>query len=93
MVSFVFSIVTTFQIWACHATCAYKLSKNLISRDRILGKVTKYELDTCTGSRVITNFRWGGGGGGGAKSRIGLKSLFLHFQKWVGFKTFFDSHM
>ena len=55
MASFVFSIVTTFQIWACHVTCVYKLSKNFISRDILLNfrKVTKYELDTCTGSRVI----------------------------------------
>ena len=61
MASFVFSIVTTFQIWACHVTCVYKLTKNFISRDTLLNlrKVTKYELDTCTSSRVIRNFRWG----------------------------------
>ena len=39
----------------------YKLAKNFMSRDTLLNfrKVTKYELDTCTGSRVINNFRWG----------------------------------
>ena len=58
MASFVFFIVTTFQIWACHITCVYKLAKNFISRDTLLNfrKVTKCELHTCTGSRVIKNF-------------------------------------
>ena len=57
----VFFIVTTFQIWACHVTCVYELAKNFISRDTLLNfrKVTKYELDTYTGSRVIKTFRWG----------------------------------
>ena len=60
MASYIFFIVTTFQIWACHVMCVYKLAKNFISRDtQILGKVNKYELDACTGSRVIKNFRWG----------------------------------
>ena len=36
MASFVFFIVTTFQIWACHMTCVYKLAKNFISRDTLL---------------------------------------------------------
>ena len=36
MASFVFFIVTTFQIWACHVTCVYKLAKNFISRDTLL---------------------------------------------------------
>ena len=36
----------------------YKLAKNITSQDS-LGKVAKYELDTCTGSRVIKNFLWG----------------------------------
>ena len=55
MASFVFFIVTTFQIWVCHVTCVYKLAKNFISEDTLLNfrKVTKYELDSCTGSRVI----------------------------------------
>ena len=63
MASFVFFIVTTFQIWACRVTCVYKLAKNFISRDTPLnlGNVTKYELDSYTGSRVVKNFRWGGG--------------------------------
>ena len=49
MASFVFFIVTTFQIWACHVTCVYKLAKNFTSQDTLLNfrKVTKYELDTC----------------------------------------------
>ena len=57
MASFVYFIVTTFQLWACHVTCVYKLAKNFISQDTLLNlrKVTKYELDTCTGSRVIKN--------------------------------------
>ena len=61
MASFVFFIVTTFQIWARHVTCVYKLAKNFISRDIYLNfrKVTKYELATCTASRVIENFRGG----------------------------------
>ena len=64
MASFVFSIVTTFQIWTCHVTCVYKLFENFIARDTLLKfrKVTKYELDTCTGSRVIKDFRWGASG-------------------------------
>ena len=37
MASFVFFIVTTFQIWACHVACVYKLSRNFISRDTLLG--------------------------------------------------------
>ena len=55
MASFVFFIVTTFQIWACHVTCVYKLAKSFISRDTLLNfrKVTKYELDTCTGSSLV----------------------------------------
>ena len=36
MASFVFFIVTTFQIWACHVTCVYKLAKNFISQDTLL---------------------------------------------------------
>ena len=61
MASFVFFIVTTFQIWACHVTCVYKLAKNFKSQDTLLNfrKFIKYELDSCTGSRVIKNFRWG----------------------------------
>ena len=64
MASFVFSIVTPLQIWACHVTCVGKLSKNFISPDSLLHfrKVTNYKLDTYTGSRVIKNFRGGGGG-------------------------------
>ena len=64
MANFVFSIVTTFQIWACHVTSVYKLSESFISQDTLLNvrKVTNYELDTCTGSRLIENYRWGGGG-------------------------------
>ena len=31
-----FFIVTTFQIWACHVTCVYKLAKSFISRDTLL---------------------------------------------------------
>ena len=62
MASFVFFIVTTFQIWACHVTCVYKLAENFISRDTLLNfrKVTKNELDTCTGSRVIKKISLGG---------------------------------
>ena len=58
MASFLFSIVTTFEIWACYVTCVYKLSKNFISRDTLLNftKVTKYKLDTCNNSRVIQIF-------------------------------------
>ena len=58
MAIFVFFIVTTFQIWASHVTCVYKLAKNFVSQNTLLNfrKVTKYELDTCTGSRVIKNF-------------------------------------
>ena len=54
MASFVFFIVTTFQMWACHVTCVYKLAKNFISQDPLLNfrKVTKYDLDTCTGALV-----------------------------------------
>ena len=61
MASFVFFIVSTFQIWACHVTCVYKLAKHFISQDTVTNfrKVTKYELDTCSGSRVRKNFRWG----------------------------------
>ena len=61
MASFVFFIVTTFQIWACHVTCVYKLAKSFVPRYTILNvrKVTKYELDTYTGSRVIKKFLWG----------------------------------
>ena len=33
---FVFFIVTTFQIWACHVKCVYKLAKNFISQDTLL---------------------------------------------------------
>ena len=38
-----------------------QLSKNFISQDILFDfrKVTKYEIDTCTGSRVIENFRRG----------------------------------
>ena len=63
MASFVLSIVTIFQIGAYDVTCVYKLSKTLYHEILccILRKVTKYELDTCTGSRVIKNFLWGGG--------------------------------
>ena len=77
MASFVFSIVITFQIWACHVTCVYKLSKNFISRDTFLNfrKVTKYERDTCTGSRLIKDFRDG----------IGLKCSLKDF---VNMETF-----
>ena len=35
MASFVFFIVTTFQIWACQLTCVDKLAKTL-SRDTLL---------------------------------------------------------
>ena len=61
MASFGFFIVTTFQLWACHVTCVHTLANNFISRDTLLNfrKVTKYELDTCPGSRVIKNFLWG----------------------------------
>ena len=47
------------------------MSKNFISWDTLLNfrKVTKYKLDTCTGSRVIKNFHWGEG----PQGRIGLK--------------------
>ena len=58
MAGFVVFIVTTFQIWTCHVTYVYKLAKNITSQDS-LGKVAKYELDTCAGSRVIKNFLWG----------------------------------
>ena len=61
MASFVFFIVTTFQIRAaCHVTCACKLAKNFTSRDTLLSFRKShqiYELDTYTGSRVIKNFR------------------------------------
>ena len=55
MASKVFSIVNTFQIWACLVMCVYKLSKGFLSADTLLNfrKVTKYELDTCTSSIVI----------------------------------------
>ena len=36
MASFVFFIVTTFQIWACHVTRVYKLAKNFIAQDTLL---------------------------------------------------------
>ena len=36
MASFIFFIVTTFQIWACPVTCVYKFAKNFISRDTLL---------------------------------------------------------
>ena len=36
MASFVFSIITTFHVWACHVTCVYKLAKNCISWDTLL---------------------------------------------------------
>ena len=36
MASSIFFIVTTFQIWACHAMCVYKLAQNFISRDTLL---------------------------------------------------------
>ena len=59
MASFVFSIVTTFQIWACHVTSVHKLSERFISQDTLLNvrEVTNYKLDTCTGSRLIENYR------------------------------------
>ena len=58
MTSKVFSIVTTFQIWACPVMYVYKLSKGFYQQIllEILGKVTKYELDTCTSSIVIKIF-------------------------------------
>ena len=36
MASFVFFIVTTFQICACHFMCVYKSAKIFISRDTLL---------------------------------------------------------
>ena len=65
MTSYVVSIVTTFQTWAWHVTCVDKLSKIFISADALLNfrKVSKYELDTCNGSRVNKIFLGGGGGG------------------------------
>ena len=79
MASCVFFIVTTFQTWACHVTCVYKLAKNFISEDILLNfrKVPKYELDTSTGSRVIKNFRSRRAGGGGLKgwNRVKMKYI------------------
>ena len=47
MASFVFSIVTTFQIWACHMTCVYKLSTNFISQDILLNFIIIYPEHVC----------------------------------------------
>ena len=44
MTSYVFSVVTTFQIWACHVTCVYKLSKIFISSDMSLIPALVLEL-------------------------------------------------
>ena len=58
MTNKVFSIVTTFQIWACHVMYVYKLSEGFYQHIlySVLGKVTEYELDTCTSSIVIKIF-------------------------------------
>ena len=58
MTSKVFSIVTTFQIWACPVMYVYKLSEGFYQQIlySVLGKVTKYELDTCTSSVGIKIF-------------------------------------
>ena len=39
----------------------YTFAKNFTSRDTLLNfrKISKYELNNCTGSRVTKNFRWG----------------------------------
>ena len=36
MTSYIFSIVTTSEIWACHMTCIVKLSKHFMSPDTLL---------------------------------------------------------
>ena len=60
MTSYVFSIVTTFHIWACHVACVDKLSKIFMSSDALLifSKVTKYELNTYACPKVIKTFHW-----------------------------------
>ena len=36
MANFVFFIVTTFQIWACHVMRVYKLNKSFMSQDTLI---------------------------------------------------------
>ena len=62
MTSKIFSIVTIFQIWAYPVMYVYKLSEGFYQHILyyILGKVTKYEFDTCTSSIVIKIFFEGG---------------------------------
>ena len=44
MASFVYFIVTTFQIWACYVTCVYKLAKNFILRDTLLNFRKRHQI-------------------------------------------------
>ena len=44
MASFIFFIVTTFQIWACHVTRVYKLAKNFMSQDTLLNVRKSHEI-------------------------------------------------
>ena len=55
MTSYALSIITLFQIWACHMTNVGKLSRNLMSSSlfQILGKLTKYQFYTFVTSLVI----------------------------------------
>ena len=58
MASFVFFIVTTFQIWACHVTCVYRLAKNFIAQDTllILGKSLNMSLVPALVEKLLKTF-------------------------------------
>ena len=73
MASFVFFIVTTFQKWACHVTCIYKLAKNFISQDTLLnlGKSPNMSLIPALVQELLKMFV-GGGGLKGPPGGIGL---------------------
>ena len=61
MASFVFFIVTTLQIWACHVTCVYKLAKNCISRHTLLNfrKSPNMSLIPALAQKLLKIFFWG----------------------------------
>ena len=65
MTSCVFSIVTTFHIWACHLTCVDKLSNIFISSDALLNfreKSPSLNLILALVLELFQFFVWGGGG-------------------------------
>ena len=64
--------------------CVSKLAKHFISCDTLLnfGKVTKYEFDTCTGSRVIKNFLSGGPKSPRGWNRVKVKAIAISRKQW-----------